>query len=127
MGTMHDDVAVQREGVVFFGRAVSVEPEASDRCELMILVRGGLVFRVYRLHGNTASVDGSYLIYPYFSTLSVVPGALPRFFRFWWPVGHQNMKNRGKRALVKAKVFVGSRKLSTQTAELCHACVPIWV
>lgn len=64
--TMHDDVAVQREGVVFFGRAVSVEPEASDRCELMILVRGGLVFRVYRLHGNTASVDGSYLIYPYF-------------------------------------------------------------
>ena len=27
---------------------------------------------------------------------------LPRFFRFWWPVGHQNLKNRGKRALVKA-------------------------
>ena len=28
---------------------------------------------------------------------------LPRFFRFWWPVGHQNLKNRGKRALVKSK------------------------
>jgi len=34
---------------------------------------------------------------------STEPPRLPRFFRFWWPVGHQNMKNRGKRALVKAK------------------------
>ena len=23
---------------------------------------------------------------------------LPRFFIFWWPSGHQNLKNRGKRA-----------------------------
>ena len=23
---------------------------------------------------------------------------LPRFFIFWWPTGHQNLKNRGKRA-----------------------------
>ena len=22
---------------------------------------------------------------------------LPRFFIFWWPTGHQNLKNRGKR------------------------------
>ena len=35
---------------------------------------------------------------------------LPRFFRFWWPVGHQNMKNRGKRALVKAKDKENDRK-----------------
>merc|ERR1712232_495370 len=32
------------------------------------------------------------------SSFAFTSARLPRFFIFWWPTGHQNLKNRGKRA-----------------------------
>ena len=44
----------------------------------------------------------------YTPIFALTSARLPRFFIFWWPTGHQNLKNRGKRARYYKYHFCGS-------------------